>query len=286
MRKNFLTAVVCTAAAFIILMIFSSCKTTLTSVLQEPVLSFQSAELSSINLDGARILCKVQVENPNSFDIPFPDTDWELFVNTNSFTSGTFKDNQKIKARNSVVIDVPVDILYRELFSSFKSLIGTKEAAYKAALDLHFPLPLLKEKIWTFEKTGTLPIPQLPRVRTPSVRMESANTTRAEMTVTINIENPNPFEVPIPKIEYDYQLNKNSFIKGNLDNEGILAANKTTPVTFKLVVTYADLFRSFSSLLTQFEVNTLLVVTCDFGIPYLSSGPQRYEVPGKLPVLR
>jgi len=285
MRKIFPAAAAYAAAALIAVFSLTTCQS-LMSAVQEPVLSLHSVDLVNINLDSARVLCKVQVENPNGFDIPFPETDWEFFINTNSFLNGTVKNNHKIRARNKTIVEVPVDLKYADIFNSFKSLPGTQKADYKVALGVKFPLPLLKEKVWTFEHNGSLPIPQLPKIRTPSMRMENANTTRAEIIVTINVENPNPFELPMPKIEYDYQLNKNSFIKGNLENEGVLAANKTTPVTFKLVITYADLFRSFASLMTQFQVNTLLIVTCDFGIPSLGSTPQRYEVPGTLPVLR
>jgi len=272
-------------AAFIALFVLAACQT-LTSVLQEPVLSLQSVEIAGISLNGAQVLCKIEVENPNGFDIPFPETDWEFFVNANSFVKGTVKNNHKIKARNKTVVDVPVDLKYLEILNTFQSLVGGKLVYYKIALGLKFPIPVIRDKVWTFEHADSLPFPQPPRVRAPSMRMENANTTRAEISVTVNVENPNPFDIPVPKIEYDYQLNRNTFIKGNLENEGVLAAGKVTPVTFKLVVTYADLFRSFSSLLNQYQVNSLLVVTCDFGNPLLGSAPQRFEVPGTLPVLR
>jgi len=285
MRKLIFAAAATAAAVFIILLSLASCKS-LASPFQEPVLSLQSVELASVSLDGAKMLCRVQVENLNSFDIPFPETDWEFFINTDFFSRGNLKNNHKIKARNSVIVDVPVDFKYSDVFNSFKSLIGRQHADYKVALGLKFPYPLIRDKVWTLEREGTFPIPQLPRIRTSSMRMENANTTRAEINVTVNIDNPNPFELPMPKIEYDYQLNKNSFIKGNLENEGILAAGKVTPVTFKLIVTYADLFRNFPSLLNAFQANSNLIITCDYGIPALSSEPQRSEVSGTLPVLR
>jgi len=286
MRKILLTSAVLAAVSVLIIFLsLTSCKSMMASF-QEPVLSFQSVEIANINLDSVKMLCKVQVENPNGFDIPFPETDWEFFINARSFTKGNLKSSHKIKARNSAIVDVFVDAKYSDVFASFKSLIGSREADYKVALGLRFQYPLIRDKVWTFEREGTVPIPQLPRIRTPSMRMENANTTRAEINVTVNVENPNPFELPMPKIEYDYQLNRVSFIKGNLENEGTLAANKVTPVTFKLIVNYADLFRNFSSLLNAFQTNSLLIVTCDYGLPALSSEPQRFEVSGTLPVLR
>jgi len=286
MRKILLTSAVLAAASVLIIFLsLTSCKS-LVSSFQEPKLSLQSVEIANINLDSVKMLCKVQVENPNGFDLPFPETDWEFFINAGSFAKGNLKNNHKVKARNSALVDVPVELKYSDVFASFKSLAGSKEVDYKVALGLKFPYPLIRDKVWTFEHEGMLPMPQLPRIRTPSMRMERADTTRAEINVTINVENPNPFELPMPKIEYDYRLNRNSFIKGNLENEGTLAANKVTPVTFKLIVNYADLFRNFASLLNAFQADSLLVITCDYGLPSLSSRPQSFEVSGTLPVLR
>jgi len=232
------------------------------------------------------MLCKVQIENPNGFEIPFPETDWELFLNTHSFVSGTIKNNNKIKARNTVIVEVPVNLTYLEIFNTFNSLRVSQQADYKVALGLKFSHPLLRERVWNFEHDGSLPIPQLPQVRTPSMRMENANTTRAEIVVTVNMVNPNPFSIPSPKLTYDYQLNRSSFIRGEIDNEGPLAANTTTPVVFRLIVTYADLFRNFAAMRNLFEVNSLLIMTCDFNMPGLNSEPLRFEVAGRLPILR
>jgi len=258
----------------------------MSSVVQEPVVSLHSVELANINLNGVRLLCKVQVENPNGFDIPFPEVDWKLFINNNSFVNGTVRNNQRIRARNTTIVEVPVNLEYLGILNSFASLLGSRQVGYKTELGVRFSLPVIRDKTWRFEHEGSLPLPQLPQVNRPSMAIENANITRAIVNVTINVVNPNPFEIPSPKIAYDYQLNRNSFIKGNIENETPLAANSTTPVRFQLIVNYADLFRSFAAMRNLFEVPSLLVVTCDLGIPFLRSEPLRLEVSGTLPVLR
>ncbi|MDR0301270.1 MAG: hypothetical protein LBI04_03045, partial [Treponema sp.] len=63
----------------------------LSSAVEEPVLSLQSVDLEKISLTGAELLCKINVENPNSIDIPLPEIGWEFFVSNNSFLSGIIK---------------------------------------------------------------------------------------------------------------------------------------------------------------------------------------------------
>jgi len=256
------------------------------SAFQEPAVSLKSVNLENINFNGANLLCLVEVLNPNGIDIPFPETDWQLFVNTNPFINGTVRNNQRIKARDTTFVEVPVNLDYQEVINSFRSLLGSSQAGYKVALELKFSAPALRGRVWNFEHEGSFPMPQLPQIRTPTMRMENANITRAEMIVTINVVNPNPFPIPTPRFSYDYQLNRNSFIKGDVENDRLLSANSTTPVIFRLVVNYADLFRSFSAMRNLFEVPSLLILTCDFGIPLFSGETLRFEIPGTLPVLR
>jgi len=280
MKKNILIVfILCT------LFTFSKCKT-LTPAFQEPVVSLHSAELTNININNAQLLYKVQVQNTNNFEIPFPQTDWEIFINAKSFISGVVVNDQKIKAQSTIFIDVPVKLEYLDIINAFISLKNSRQADYKTALSVNFSFPGFGDKVWNFNFEGELPFPQLPRLSTPTLVIDNINSTRAEIFVTINVENPNAFEIPPPKFSYDYQLNKKSFIKGSVENEPPLAPNSVTPIKFRMVVNYADLFRSFTSLLSVKEADSLLVLTCDFGNPVFSGESRRFEVSGVFPVRR
>ena len=261
-----------TVAAGVLLFMTLSLSTcqTLMGAFQEPVISLHSTELAGLTINGAQLLCKVKVENPNSFNIPFPETDWELFLNANSFIKGTVKNDERLKARGTTLVEVPVNFNYTDVFNTFASLIGSNQAGYKVALGLKFDLPVLGGKVWNFEHEGSVPFPQLPRITSPSMSIGNRSTSGVEVLVTVNFENPNTFDFPSPKISYNFMLNRNSFIRGVIEDEGPLAAEATTPVVFRLMVNYTDLLRNFASLMTASQVSSQLTASCDFGIPYLN----------------
>jgi len=261
-----------------------ACKTVKPSF-QEPVISFHSATIPDITIHNAQILCKIQIQNPNPYEIPFPHTNWKLFINEKSYRDGDVKVDGKIKARSTVFMDVPVKVEYLHFFKTFKPLIGSKQASYKIALAVKYS-PDFGEKVWNFDNSGDLPLLQLPSVSYPNMVIESADYSKAQIMVTINVENPNAFEIPPPRIFYDYQLNKKSFIKGNIEGETPLAPSSVTPVKFRLVVNYADLYRTFSAFSFSRETAVLLVLTCDFGIPAFPGEYSRFEIPGSFPVRR
>jgi LEA14-like dessication related protein len=271
--------------AIIMMVAVIACKTVKPSF-QEPVISFHSASISDITISNAQILCKIQVQNPNSSEIPFPQINWKIFINEKSYKDGEVKANGKIKARSTVFIDVPIKIEYLNFFKTFKSLIGSKKASYKIAITVKFSSRDFGEKVWNFDNTGDIPLPQLPLISQTNMIIESADYSKAQIMVTINVENPNAFEVPSPKFYYDYQLNKKSFIKGVIENETPLAPSSVTPVKFRMVVNYADLYRTFSGFSFSRETAGLLVLTCDFGIPVFSGETMHFEIPGSFPVRR
>jgi len=131
-------------------------------------------------------------------------------------------------------------------------------------------------------------IPQAPHIDVASMRIENINSNRAMILVTINVENTNVFEIPSPTITYDYWLDRNSFIKGIIESDTLLAASSITPVEFRLFVFYADLYRSNRLLRTSraHEIPSKLVMTCNYDIPVIDFQPMFFELTGTLPLLR
>jgi LEA14-like dessication related protein len=281
----FYTKIAVFVAALCAIVTFSNCQTVM-SALQEPLISLHSVELASVNFTGMQLLCKVQVENPNAFDIPFPETGWEFFINTHSFISGVVKNNQRIRAKRTTLVDVPVNLNYLEIFNVFTSLKGGRQADYKVALAVKFSIPVIGDKVWQFEHEGTIPIPQLPRLSMPSMSIGTVDFTKAEILVTVNVENPNAFELPPFTIAYDYLVNRNSFINSSIETAAPLAAAAVTPVIIRLSVNYADLFRNFQSLLNSGEVPSLISLTGNFGIPAFSGENFNMQIPSSLPLLK
>ena len=264
---------------------FTTCAS-LASLFQEPKVSLNSVELAEINFTGIKLLCKVNVNNPNPIGIPVPDIDWELFVNANSFVSGQIKAGQSIQSRRTTVVEVPVSFDYREIFQTFVSLKDNKQAGYKIALDVKFSLPVLGDKVWNFDYEGVFPVLQMPKFSAPSFKIDHLDFTKAELLFTVNVENPNPFDIPSPKMAYDYFVNNNSFIKSSVELTAPIAAAAVTAVPIRLTVNYTDLYKTFQSLLNTGEVPGLLSLNTNFNIPAFSNEPRRVDIPGSLPLLK
>jgi len=206
-----------------------------------------------------------------------------LFLNANHFLSGTIRNNNRIGARRDTIIEIPVNIDYLGIFNSFMSLKGSSQVGFRTAFALKFNLPVLGEKIFRLEHNGSLPLPQVPQITAPSMRVDKVDILGAEIVVSLNINNPNVFSMPSPIISYNYMINRNTFISGRVDDRP-LAASSNTPVVFRMIVNYADLFRTFASLVTAREVASTLSLNCDFNIPVFRTDALNLELAGTLPL--
>jgi LEA14-like dessication related protein len=283
MKESYFLKSIKLSAVLCVIFIFTTCQT-VSTVLQEPVISLHSVELAKVNFKDAQILCKVQIQNPNIFEIPLPEIGWEIFLNANSFISGVVKNNQRISARNSSIVEIPVSFEYLDVFRTFSSLIGTKSIEYKIPLALKFSIPVLGDKIWRLEPQGVLPLPQAPKLSAPSIRIVKTDLTMVELAVSVNVENPNAFILPAPKIAFNYLINNTSILRNSFENRSQLAASSVTPVVFGLAVYYTDVFRILPNLVTANSASTLLDMSVDFGIPVFSGQPFNLQIPGTIPL--
>jgi LEA14-like dessication related protein len=270
-------------AVLCVVFILTTCQT-VSTILQEPVISLHSLELANINFTDAQILCKVQIENPNVFEIPFPEIGWEIFLNANAFINGVVKNDQSIKARGATLVDIPVSFNFLDVFRTFSSLLGANSIEYKIPLALKFSIPVIGDKIWRLEPQGVLPLPQIPKLSVPTIRIQNANLSMVELVVSMNVENANAFSLPAPKIAFNYMINNTSLLRNSFENRTPLAASSVTPVMFGLAINYTDVFRVLPSLISSSSASTLLDMSVDFGVPAFSGQTFNMQVPGSIPL--
>jgi LEA14-like dessication related protein len=267
--------------------LFCTCQS-LSSGLREPVLSLSSVDLTGVDFNGVDLVVRVNVENPNGFSIPLPRIEWEFFLDGSSFVSGNVKEDTIIKARKSTVMDVPLRLSYAGVFAAIRLAGSLAETPYRIVLRAAFPIPLIQEKVFTFEHSGDLPLLQAPKISVPSLGIERADFEGVEVLCKFNVDNPNAFPIPFPNVNWDYSVNNTSLLKNSLAGTGTLPAKASTPVEIKVDVSYSylQLFDAIRSLANVSETPSLMNISADFLLPALENSAAALNIPGVLPLLR
>jgi len=268
-----------------LLLTLATCQT-LNSIIQEPRLSLRSVDIANINLSGIDLVTHIDIENPNSFTLPTPKIDWAISINTNPFTKGVFKTDKSIKSLEKVTVDLPLTITYDALYKSFTSIFDKKEAAYNIALGVSFALPLLENKVFPLNYSGQIPLPQLPKLLSGSVGIEKMDLTGLTLAYVANIENPNKFPIPFPKMDLDYSVAGKSVLKSSNTKSGEIAAGSAGTANFNISVAYTDIFRAIGSLSNAAEAKSNLALSADFSIPAFDGVKNILDIPGTIPLLQ
>jgi LEA14-like dessication related protein len=271
-------------AAIFIFLALTTCQT-LSSIIQEPKLSLRSVDIANITLNGIDLITHIDVENPNSFTLPTPKIDWAIAINNNPFTKGIFTSDKSIKGQEKVTMDLPLNISYEGLYKSFKSLIDLKEAAYNLALGVSFPIPLLENKVFPLNYSGKIPLLQLPKLLSGSVRIAKMDYSGLTLACAANIENPNTFPIPLPKMDWDYSVSGKSVLKSSNTKAGQIAAGSAGAANFEISVAYADIFNVIDSLKNATEAKSSLLMGADFSLPdAFGEVKDTLNIPGTIPI--
>jgi len=283
LKFNFLKAAL--ILLIFVSLLFTTCET-LQSFIQEPVVTLRSVEIVNISFSGVDILCRVNVDNRSPVSIPFPDIDWELFINAGSFIRGGVDAGSSIRSRDTTVVDIPVSLSYVDIFNMFRSLRDRRSAEYRIALGASLDLPYVGQRTWRFEHAGFFPVLQMPRLTAPSMRIGDIDFSRIQLLFTVNVENQNDFELPAPRIIYDFLVDRNPYLNGIHVSAAPLAAAAITPVVIALTLEYADIFRLFQNLVNLNEFPSLFSMNSDFGIPAFAGESSSQQIPGSIPIPR
>jgi LEA14-like dessication related protein len=263
----------------------SSCRT-LEAAFREPVVSLRQVELTNLSSGGMDLICFLDLENPNTMPLPFPEVAWELFVGAASFRSGMVPEDEAISPGSVKTLEIPLRLTYTELRDGLKFLGGRKDADYQISLETRFLLPVLGERVWNFEHRGKLPLVQMISLRDPRFTIERLDFSGADIICSLNVDNPNPFPVPFPEMGYDYAVRNGNFVTGTVEHPGDLAAGGLTAVDIRLRVVYSDLYRSFPPLRSAGEAACLLSLSSLVSLPGLEEERLSLDIPGNLPLLK
>lgn len=230
---------------------FSADCRTLQPVVRAPVFSFHAVELAALDFEEVKLLCGVSVENPNAFTIPFPEIDWEFFVNGNSFIAGTVKNNKPLKARTVTVVEIPVRAAYADLYNTVASLADSGEAVYRIEAAAKIGLPVFGSRVWHFEHSGVLPLLKAPGLEFKGIALKSLGLNQMEFELAWAVENKNTFALNITELNYTLQVNNSPWSAGQVRKGTVLEAGKKTTVPLIISISGLNMIREITDLITR-----------------------------------
>jgi len=273
---------------FLLIIIFLSQCADLMKVLQKgsienPDVRISKTKISGLSFDQVDLVFDIEIKNPNPIGISLAGFDYDLQLNNNSFLKGEQNKQLEIKANDIATIQLPLTLLYDNIFKTYKSLKNEDKITYSLKTGLSFDLPVLGPVRIPVSTSGDVPTIKLPAISLQSLKLKRLSLTGAEFDLAIGINNPNSWGIIINTLHYGLTINQAKWANGQTSekidirgkNENILHI----PFSLNFLQIGASLYQEISSggnLDYQFNGNAKLSSSLemlgDFNLPFDLSG--------------
>jgi LEA14-like dessication related protein len=99
--------------------------------LKRPAVEFQSAEVKAVDVEGATILCRLDVENPNSVELSVVRLSWQLSVRGRQVAEGSLPELARLPANGRATVALPARVRFGDLPGVMSLLFSGEEIAYE-----------------------------------------------------------------------------------------------------------------------------------------------------------
>jgi LEA14-like dessication related protein len=119
----------------------------------EPEVRLAGVRLAGIGLTGGTLQVRLQVVNPNRFALRSDGLTYDLALGEPGsdtgewiqFAQGTFPETLQVPARDSAIIDIPVEFSYRGVGGALRSLLDTGSFRYRISGVVHVTGPVRRD---------------------------------------------------------------------------------------------------------------------------------------------
>ncbi len=251
------------------------------SAFEKPRLTFRSASLQSLDLEGATLGFAFDLENPNGFGLSVARLGYGVELEGTRVATGELPGGLRIPAAGKAPITFPVRVRYRDV-PGILSLLGTKREAlgYRLSGTVGVKTPVGVIDL-PMSHAASLPLPKLPAFALDGLAIRSVSLTQVAMDVKMRVKNPNAFPIPAGKLDYALALAGATVARGDdralAGVPGASSAVVTIPLTFSVI----EAGRAATDLARGSPVDVNLRGTADVG-----GLPIPLDLGGRMPAKR
>ena len=134
------------------------------AVFDQPQVTLENVQLGGLGLRGGTLLVSLQVINPNRFSLNADRLTYELALRDPAemadttwidFATGTYAEGFSVPARDTAVVQIPVEFTYGGLGAAAGSLLRAGTFTYLASGTVDVRTPLGTHEV-PFRKRGTM----------------------------------------------------------------------------------------------------------------------------------
>lgn len=235
---------------------------------ERPRLTFRSAALEALDLEGATVGFRFDVENPNGFGVDLAHVGWGIEVEGTRVATGDLAGGLVVPAKGTAPVTFPVRVRFRDVPGIVSLLGGGKDRiAYRlsGAVGVRTPIGVVDLPM---SHTSDLELPALPRFGVEGLAVRSVSFSSIGLALRLRVRNPNGFPLPAGKLDYALAIGGSSVARAEGASLAPVAAGATSILEIPVRVDVTGAGRAATDLARGAEVQVALRGTAELaGLP-------------------
>jgi len=280
MKANRLTRIILITMLIVSLGLLLSCAALQEFAnVQKPQLSVANVRLTGISFEDIQLAFDVDIDNPNALSASLAGFDYDFFLGGASFVKGQQDKQLTIESMGKSTVEIPVKLNFKEVYNMFNSLKNQDSTQYKINTGFTFNLPILGDTRIPLSHEGKLPLLKLPNIKVDGLKLKNINFTGANLELKLNVANPNTFNLILNKLNYDFQVNQQSWISGLKEQPISINEKNENEISIPITLNFLQMGKTVYNIVTgnqsvnyslkgNFDVNSSLPFFKEASIPF------------------
>jgi len=224
-------------AAVLLLLLFAAGCSTVQRIMgyQEPDVRYTDMSVEGISLEKIDLKFHFEIDNPNRVGVTLEEYAYSLLINEYDFLSGSHREQLEIASRGSGTVALPLSLSYREVYQSVSSVARADSFSYRLNTEVGVNIPVYGKAMIPVTVEGSLPRLRMPEVGFVGFDVNSLSFSGVDMTLTLNISNPNPMGMKLSDLNLAASIGGHDL--GGIDVADIAVSsgeNLTVPVRLSM----------------------------------------------------
>lgn len=194
-----------------------------------PELEVMSFQVKSLDQEGIKLEMQAMIDNSMPVSFQIDSLSYRILMEGREIVQSTYPDSIFLEASDSSRISLPLT-LYQQKISGIMNQMEQQNAdsiAYQLHARLYTDLPFMEDEPieLNFNK-------KMPFIRKPSVNLQSASIQKfgleeSEITLRVQVINPNQFSFQIRNTDYQFNVDGESLVSGSIDKATSIPSQDT-----------------------------------------------------------
>ncbi len=187
---------------------------------KQPEIKVKNVLLKRISTSDASFVTVLAIDNPTPLRAKLAGVDYDFELSGQRLTRGETGSGVDVRPYDEALFEIPVEVNYEDLKKVYDNSEGKDYLPYRIEGEVRVKSPWGEIPI-PYKAKGKLPVVRPPRVRQVKANLKSLTFEKATVELKIDLENPNVFDLKIPRLQYDLDVKEKNFASGIMKDQSV-----------------------------------------------------------------